>query len=285
MNDYPLRIFIAGADGQLGRALRRRAVGHTLICHGRDGLDVADIAARDAIAAAEPDVVVNAAALTDVDGCERDPEAAYRVNALGARNVALGAARAGADLVQISTDYVFDGTKGEAYWEFDRPGPISVYGASKLAGEELAQRVHDRVYIARTAWLYGLGGRNFVTRILNLAADRPSLEVVDTEVGNPTFCDDLADAIVALARTGAYGVHHLVSEGHCSRHAFARAILDLAGRPGYPIAPVPSFPRPARRPGYAPLVNFAAAQVGVRLPPWREGLARFFERQAVAAGG
>ncbi len=279
-----MRIMIIGAGGQLGRALQRRAVGHTLILHGRDSLDISDLRAREVIAATEPDVVINAAAATDVDGCESNPEAAYRVNALGARNVALGAARAGADLVQISTDFVFDGAKGEPYWEFDRTDPISVYGASKLAGEELVRTVHDRVYIARTAWLYGVGGRSFVTRILELATTRPKLEVVDTEIGNPTFCDDLADAILALVTTGAFGVYHLVNEGACTRHAFARAILALAGRPDYPIHAVDHFSRPARRPANAALRNFAAAELGIRLPPWRDGLARFFERQAVAAG-
>ncbi|RIL11429.1 dTDP-4-dehydrorhamnose reductase [bacterium] len=287
-----MRILIVGAGGQLGRALRRRALGradlargHGVVACGRGEMDVTDLGVRDAIAAAEPDVVINAAAMTDVDGCERDPDEAFRVNALGARNVALGAALAGADLVHISTDFVFDGGKGDAYWEFDRTAPISVYGASKLAGEEWVGRVHDRVYIARTAWLYGIGGRNFVTRILDLAAERPSLEVVDNEVGNPTFCDDLADAVLALVHTRAYGICHLVNEGACSRHAFARAILDLAGRPDYPIHPVDHYPRLARAPSYAPLRNFAAAQAGVRLPPWQDGLARYFERQALVADG
>lgn len=278
-----MRILILGAQGQLGRALARRAGGHSIIGHGHASLDIADLRARDAIAAAEPDLVINAAAMTDVDGCERDPDRAFRVNALGARNAALGAALAGADLVQVSTDYVFDGRKASPYWEFDPTGPLSVYGASKLAGEDCARAALRQVYIVRTAWLYGLGGDNFVTRILALADRQPRLQVVDTEIGNPTFCDDLADALLALVATRAFGTYHLVNEGACSRHAFARAILDRAGRPDYPIEAVDRFPRPAERPAYGALRNFAGAAIGITLPPWQEGLGHFFERQALVA--
>ncbi len=241
-----MRILIMGAGGQLGRALVRRAGGHDVVPLARTAADIADLGVVARMADLAPDVVVNAAALTDVDGCEADPDAAFRVNALGARNVALGAARAGAALVQLSTEYVFDGAKGAAYWEFDRPCPISVYGASKLAGEELARSVHARTYIARTSWLYGLASSNFVTKILALAGERPDLAVVDNEVGSPTFCDDLADAILALITTGAFGTYHLANEGECSRYEFARAILDQAGRPDYPLAPTDFYPRLAR---------------------------------------
>jgi dTDP-4-dehydrorhamnose reductase len=274
-----MRILITGADGQLGGALSRRAVGHSVVALELVHLDICDPAeTRRQITAARPDVIINAAAITDVDGCERDPDTAYDVNALGARNVALAASAVGAALVQVSTDYVFDGTKGVPYWEFDVPSPVNAYGASKLAGEELVRAVHNRVYIARTAWLYGVGFRNFVTKILGKAARESELSVVDNEVGSPTFCDDLADAILALAATGVYGTYHLTSEGECSRHEFARAILDGAGRPGYPLRPVDHYPRMARPPAYAPLRNFAAARLGVVLPAWREGLQRFFER-------
>jgi dTDP-4-dehydrorhamnose reductase len=273
-----MRILITGAGGQLGRALSRRAASHDVLALPHAESDVTDLAIVAAIVAARPDLVVNAAAMTDVDGCEEDPDAAFRVNALGARNVALGAERAGADLVQVSTDYVFDGAAGRAYWEFDAPSPISVYGASKLAGEALVRDVCRRCYVVRTSWLFGLGGHNFVTKILVLAETRPSLEVVDTEVGSPTFCDDLAEAIVALAATRAYGTYHLSNEGACSRFAFARAILDQAGRAEYPLAPIARYPRRARPPVFAPLRNFAAAELGVSLPPWPEALARYFER-------
>jgi len=258
----------------------RRAAGHTVVGLGHEDLDIAGPRAAGRIAEAEPELVVNAAALTDVDGCERDPDAAYRANALGARNVALGAAQAGAAVVQLSTDYVFDGLKGAPYWEFDEPSPLSIYGASKLAGEVLVRDVHPRAYIVRSAWLYGLGGRNFVTRILQLAAERDALAVVDHEVGSPTFCDDLADALLALAETGAFGTYHLAGEGACSRFEFARAILERAGRTDVLLSVLDRYDRPASPPSYAPLRNFAAAELGIRLPAWQSGLERFF-----AAGG
>jgi dTDP-4-dehydrorhamnose reductase len=273
-----MRILITGAEGQLGQALERRAVGHETIALQSFDLDICDVQAPGRIAAHRPDVVVNAAAITDVDGCEEDPDTAYAVNALGARNVALGATMVGAAVVQVSTDYVFDGTKGGPYWEFDAPAPINVYGASKLAGEEVVRAVCWRTYIVRTAWLYGLGSRNFVTKILQMASERPELSIVDNEFGCPTFCDDLADAIVQLASTGVYGTYHLAGEGVCSRHAFARAVLALAGRPDYPVHPIDHFPRAARPPAYAPLRNFAAARLGIRLPRWEDELACFFER-------
>jgi dTDP-4-dehydrorhamnose reductase len=139
------------------------------------------------------------------------------------------------------------------------------------------------VFVVRTAWLYGTDGKSFVTRILALAEERPYLEVVDNEVGSPTFCDDLVDAILALIETRAYGVHHLAGEGWCSRREFARAILDRAGRADYPVHPVDHYPRPARVPNFAPLRNFAAATEGVQLPPWQAGLDRFFERAPLRA--
>jgi dTDP-4-dehydrorhamnose reductase len=279
-----MRIVITGAGGQLGRALGRRSVGHEVMALDRAVADVTDPAVVDHIVRQAPQVVVNAAAFTDVDACEMDPDRAYLVNALGARNAALGAARAGAAVVQLSTEYVFDGCKTSAYWEFDRPAPVSVYGASKRAGEELVWRVCDRAFVVRTSWLYGLGGANFVSKILALAEDRPELAVVDNEFGSPTFCDDLADAILALAATGVYGTYHLVNEGSCSRYAFARAVLDRAGRADYPLAPTDRFARLARPPAYAPLRNFAAAALGIRLAPWEDALDRFFALGGARAG-
>lgn len=279
-----MRILITGAGGQLGAALQRCAGAHTVVALARTEADVTDAAVARSIADHRPQLVVNAAAMTDVDGCEMQPEAAFRVNALGARNVALGAARCGADLVQVSTEYVFDGTKGEAYWEFDRPAPISVYGASKLAGEELSFAVHPRTFIVRSSWLYGPGGDHFVNKILTLIRERPELAVVDNEVGSPTLCDDLAAAILQLATTGAYGIYHLINEGACSRYEFAKAILELVGRADYPLQPTHHYRRLARPPAYAPLRNFAARELGVRLPPWRDALARFVALQPATDG-
>jgi dTDP-4-dehydrorhamnose reductase len=272
-----MRILITGGDGQLARSLVRRARPHEVLAYGRRRLDVTQSRVGDIIRAAAPDLVINTAAITDVDGCEHDPDAAFRVNALGARNVAVGAAMCGANLVQVSTDYVFSGAKGDAYWEFDPPDPISVYGASKLAGERLVQTVHPRAFIVRSAWLFGLEGENFVSRVLDLARERGRLEIVDSEVGSPTFCDDLADALLTLATTAAYGVHHLVNEGECSRYAFAKAILQRSNMVDVPVKPIAHYERPARPPSYAPLRNFAAAELGIRLPRWPDALDRYFE--------
>lgn len=277
-----MRILIAGADGQLGRAVARRAAaaGHDIVPLGRAQLDVGSIDAAERIAELSPDVVINAAAMTDVDGCERDVDAAFRINAIGARNVALGAARAGAAMLQVSTDYVFDGEASEPYWEFDATNPIGVYGASKLAGEHEVRAVSRQAYVVRTAWLYGLGGRSFVTKILDLAAERDEISVVDNEVGNPTFCDDLADALLELVGTRAFGTYHLVNEGWCSRYDFARAILEAAGVDRVIVHPIDRFDRAARPPAFAPLRNFGGAELGIRLPEWREGLRRYFARRA-----
>lgn len=273
-----MRILILGADGQFGRALARRAVGHDVVAASRARIDVTDPGAAAAIASVAADVVVNAAAFTDVDGCERDPDGAFRLNAVGAMRAAEGAAACGAAIVQISTDYVFDGAKGAPYVEDDAPAPLSVYGASKLAGEHLARAANDAHFVVRTAWLYGIGGRNFVTRMLALSAEVDRLTVVDNEFGNPTFCDDLADALLALIATGRYGTYHLANEGSCSRWDLARAALDRAGRAAFPIDRTDRFERLARPPADAPLANRAAAAIGVRLPSWQDGLDAFFAR-------
>lgn len=279
-----MRVVVLGANGQLGRALTRRLprLGHDILPLGRAEADVADPTVVEAVAALAPDAVVNAAAMTNVDGAERDPATAYRVNGAGAENAARAAARVGAVLVQVSTDYVFDGQGGAPYAEDALTNPISVYGASKLDGERRALAAWDRVQVARTAWLYGLGGRNFVTRIVQLADERGALSVVTTESGNPTFCDDLADAIGRLITLPHYGIFHLVNEGYASRYEFARAILALAGR-DVSITPVESFARAAKPPAFAPLVNARAAALGVTLRPWQDALAAYIAAEPALA--
>src|SRR6185437_3982487 len=201
-----MRIFVTGATGQLGCEMPRAFSGHDIIPGSRPDFDLIDErSVRSAIEAAEPDLVVHAAAYTDVDGCERDPQRAYRANALGTRFVALAARAAGAALVAVSTDYVFDGTKGESYLEWDEPHPVSVYGRSKLAGEREALTLHDRCYVVRTSWVYSPRGRNFVKTMRRLAGERPTLTVVDDERGGPTLAADLADAIAKLVDRSVYG--------------------------------------------------------------------------------
>ncbi len=267
-----MRIAITGAGGQLGAALQEALRGHDVLALDHRTLDTGEPSATAALIALFPEAVIDAAALTDVDGCERDPAAAERINALGAKHVALACAELNAALVYISTDYVFDGLKGAPYVEDDAPHPLSVYGRTKLAGEQHVAAIAPRHYIARTSWVYARGRRNFVSRIQQLARERPRLSIVTTEHGSPTYAPDLAAAIVQLLRHPQYGIYHLVNEGGVSRYDFARAILDESGRPDYPLDPIASYPRAARPPAYGVLLNTRAAALGIVLRPWREAL-------------
>jgi len=275
-----MRIFVTGHKGQLGRLLYTTLAEHTLSGCDLPELDITD---RGAIGAAirdfAPDVVIHAAAWTDVDGCAREPERAYLANAIGAQNVALACAGCGAAMVYVSTNEVFDGTATQPYREWDTPNPINPYAKSKAAGEWLVSHLLTRFYIARTAWLYAPGGRNFSNprRIIQLADERGALKVVSDEVGNPTYAPDLAAAIAALVQTGAYGVYHLVNAGHTSRYDYVREVLRRSGREHIPVTPIAlaDFPRASTPPRFAPLANTAAAALGITLRPWQEALEEF----------
>lgn len=273
-----MRILITGHKGQLGHALQATLAEHTLTGCDLPELDVTDRAAiGQAIADFAPDVVIHAAAWTDVDGCARDPERAYLANAIGTQNVALACASCGAALAYISTNEVFDGTATEPYREWDNTNPINPYGKSKAAGEWFVRHLLTRFYIVRTAWVYAAGGRNFPHRIIQLADERGALQVVADEVGNPTYAPDLAAGIAALIQTEAYGVYHLTNAGYCSRYEFAREILRLSGRAHVPVEPIPlaEFQRASTPPRFAPLANTAIAALGITLRPWQEALAEF----------
>jgi len=275
-----MRVFITGCKGQLGRALTE-----TLTDHALAGCDLpeTDITDRQAISRAiegfAPDVVIHAAAWTDVDGCARNPEKAYRVNALGTQNVALACASSNAAMVTISTNEVFDGEASEPYREWDSPHPINPYARSKAAGEWITRHLLTRFYIVRTAWLYAPGGKNFPHRIIELADELGRLRVVTDEVSNPTFAPDLAAALAELIETGAYGVYHLTNAGYASRYDFAREILHIAGREDVPVERITldAFERDSTPPPFAPLANTAAAALGIQPRPWQEALAAFLE--------
>lgn len=267
-----MRVLIIGSEGQLGRAMIEVFAHHELLTPPERQVDVTDRGAIMALADFLPDLIIHAAAMTDVDGCERNPELAYRVNALGTQNVALLAQRTNAVLCYVSTDFVYDGEKGAPYWEWETPRPLNVYGASKLAGEWFVQSLLTRFYIVRTAWLFGPGGNNFPRKVLDLAAKRPRLGMVTREAGHPTYAPHLAEGIARLVQTGAYGLYHLVNQGCVSRFEFARAILDGAGLRDYPLDPLEVYERPARTPARVELQTIAARSVGVMLPPWQEGL-------------
>jgi len=286
------KIVVTGGRGQLGRAIAARLGGaYDVVPLGRAELDVADRrAAHDAIVAAAPAIVIHAAAMTDVDGCERDPDAAFRINALGSLHVAEAAEAVGARLLAISTDFVFDGERPSPYFEYDAPRPLSVYGASKLAGEEHVLRVARGALVVRTAWLYGPGGKNFVDTILALGdanAGKP-LKVVADQAGSPTWAPDLADALARLLSSPLSGVVHAANAGHATRYELARRALDLAGLEAVRVEPVTTaeMPRPARRPAHAVLGSRVFGAAGVApLRYWEDALAEHVAGRAPRAAG
>lgn len=276
-----MRVLVTGANGMLGRdVIARLAARHQVLPYPREALDIADPAAvRAAFDAARPDWVINCGAFTDVDGAEARRTDAFTVNALGARHVALAADAVGAALAHVSTDYVFDGAASDPYTEFDPTGPINVYGLSKRAGEEAVRTHCRRHFIVRSAWLYGEHGRNFVWTILKAARERDALEVVDDQVGSPTWTADLAGVLEALLATEAYGTYHASAEGSCTWYAFTRAILGARGL-DTPVRPVTTdrFPRPARRPANSVLDNLCLRALGLSMRPWEEAVAEFLAK-------
>jgi dTDP-4-dehydrorhamnose reductase len=277
-----LRVFVTGAGGQLGRDVARALAGHDVVLAARDALDVTDAAAvHDALGDARPDAVIHAAAWTDVDACERDRDRARRINVEGTRNVARAAGDA--FVVVVSTDYVFDGTLGRAYVEIDGPNPLQVYGHTKLGAERAAKEESDNVAIARTAWLYGAPrdgapARNFVRGILDAAAKGTPFDVVDDQVGSPTWTADLARALARLVEARTPGTFHVANAGAVSRYDFARAIVAGAGGDASLVRAISTAkapPRSAVRPAYAPLEGRAWAKAGFpALAPWEDALSR-----------
>lgn len=275
-----MRILLTGHKGQLGRTLLP-----LLLEHEVRGIDLPehDITDRGHVQSIVhtfcPHLVIHAAAMTHVDGCARDPEAAYRVNGLGTQYLVLAAAEVGAELLYISTNEVFDGATTQPYHEWSTRNPVNAYGRSKLAGEWYTQNLLTRFYIVRTAWLYAEGGTNFPHKMIQLADQHGKLRVVQDEVGNPTYVVDLAHAVLRLIQTKAYGVYHLVNEGIASRYEFALEILRLSGRQDITLTPISSaeYARASTPPPYAPLENSAAAALGITLRPWKAALAEFLE--------
>jgi len=285
-----VKALVTGAGGMLGRALipALEHGGHQVRALTHADVDVTQLAALERAAAEfRPDWVFHLAAFTKVDDCERQADHAFLVNGLGARNAALAAASVGASLVHVSTDYVFDGAKLSPYREYDDPGPLSVYGASKLAGERAVREVLPRHQIVRTSWLYGAGGPNFVDTILAKARAGDALKIVTDQRGAPTWTEDLADALVRLAVTGQYGTYHVTNDGFCTWHEFAVFFLAEAGIP-IEVGTTDSlrFARPARRPANSTLSNLLYQQVtGHRLPDWQDAVRRYLHSRAAAASG
>jgi dTDP-4-dehydrorhamnose reductase len=281
----PLRILVTGAAGQVGSEVAAHLPSHEVVALDRAGCDLADRhSVEQAVSAARPAAVVNCAAWTDVDGCEADRERAMLVNALGVRHLAVACARVGAHLVHISTDYVFPGDKDGPYDEWDEPGPRSVYGRSKLGGEREIARHAGSWAIARTSWVFGRRGRNFVDSIVGRAREGAPLRVVDDQRGCPTYAPDLAGALVRLAVERRPGMYHVTNAGACTWHDLAAAAVELAGLDPsvVGVTTTAELGRPAPRPANSVLSGSAWAAAGLApLRPWREALA---EKMSEAAG-
>ncbi|MDO5601148.1 MAG: dTDP-4-dehydrorhamnose reductase [Oscillospiraceae bacterium] len=298
-----MKLLITGANGQLGTELRRclkrgrselgplpekllhaMVIGTDVAGQGVEALDITD---RHEVAVFlrrhQPDVVINCGAFTNVDGCETQREAAFKLNALGPRNLALACAEIGAKLVHVSTDYVFRGEGDRPFCEYDAPDPQSMYGRTKLLGEQYVREFCPKYFIVRTAWLYGYAGKNFVKTMVRLAKEKGGATVVDDQLGNPTNAADLAHHLLKLCVTKEYGVYHCTGEGVCSWYEFAAEIARLAGKEGV-MAPCTSeayaaaHPESAKRPAYSALENaMLAATVGNEMRGWKEALGCFFE--------
>jgi dTDP-4-dehydrorhamnose reductase len=281
-----VKLLVTGAAGMLGRDVLLAAgnAGHDVVGYGRAELDVTDPAVLSRKFDLEhPDVVINCAAWTDVDGAEEAEEAAFAVNGSGAGNVAAAAAEIEARVLHVSTDYVFDGSKGAPYVESDQVAPQSAYGRTKLAGEEAVAAANKRHFIVRSAGLFGLGGRNFVETMLQLAATRNEVLVVRDQATSPTYTWHFAYGIVRLIDGMEYGIHHMAAGGHCSWYEFAREIFEQAEVECKVLSGTTEMlGRPAPRPAFSALVS--QREHAIRLPTWQDGLAGYLaQRKAEAA--
>lgn len=292
-----MKILITGASGQLGTELQRQlkkggsALGPVpdrlknaiAIATDLGELDITDRAATIAyVRRHQPDTIISCAAYTNVDGCEQNPEAAFKVNAVGAANLAQAAERIGARLIHVSTDYVFSGQGDHPLDESELIAPASVYGKTKALGEAYVRDFCSRYFIVRTAWLYGYAGKNFVKTMVNAGKKFGALEVVNDQLGNPTNAEDLAHHLLKLAVSHEYGIYHCTGEGVCSWYDFASEIIRLAGVEAT-VAPCTSeeyaakHPAAADRPAWSALENrMLACTVGNHMRPWQEALADFF---------
>lgn len=283
-----MRVLISGGLGQLGRSLQAAFAQQSdadLTIWEIGDHDISDPAAAQWVAQLAPDVVINAAAWTNVDGAEANPQAAYAANTLAPKYLAEGCARCGAAMVQISTNEVFAGRQAVFYREYDpTDGGSSIYARSKLAAERAVTQMLDRLYIVRIAWLFGPGGVNFPSKIMAAADRHGSLRVVDDECSNPTYAPDLAAALVQLTASGRYGIYHLVNDGWCSRYDLACAVLAASGRGHVPVTAIKSdaWVRPTSPPAHAVLLNEAGACLGLRLRPWQEAVAEYCEGERVS---
>jgi dTDP-4-dehydrorhamnose reductase len=281
-----MKIAVIGANGQLGSDLVAAfsANGDAVCSLTHSDIEISDLASvSHALEDIQPQVIVNTAAMHHVENCEREPEKAFAVNALGPRNLAIVARNLGAVLTHVSTDYVFDGSKGSPYSEEDNPRPLNAYGITKLAGEQFVHATTARHFVVRTSGLYGKspcrakGGLNFIELMLKLAKERGEVRVVDSEVVTPTSTAELAQQLVELSRSDSYGLYHATAEGSCSWHEFAQEIFTITDTPvTLKVAAPDEFPAKVARPKYSVLENRALKSRGLNaFKPWQDALHKY----------
>ncbi len=290
-----MKIMITGCYGQLGNelisilksgkseigAMPEKLKGAEILPVDVDSLDIADCEKVKAfVLENRPDVIINCAAMTNVDGCESDYVTAFKVNAMGVRNLSIAAKEVGAKLIHVSTDYVFEGNGTRPYVEWDLVNPQSAYGASKALGEKYALTFNDKSFVVRTSWLYGYIGKNFVKTVRRVIRERGGITVVNDQRGNPTNANDLAHHLLKLALTEEYGIYHCTGEGECTWFDFAKKIAELSGF-GDVVKPCTSdeFPTPTKRPAYSSLRNLALeCTIGNEMRNWEDAIEEYIKK-------
>lgn len=273
-------ILVTGANGQLGTQIVNllKTKLYNVVGFNKEELDIANFEkVNKVVKQINPSVIIHCAAYTKVDLAESEPDHAFLVNGIGTRNMVVASEKQGSKFVYISTDYVFDGNANEPYNEFSITSPTSVYGKSKLAGENFVKHLHSKFFIIRTSWLYGLSGNNFVKTMVQLGRERKEITVVDDQFGCPTNALDLAECIISIIQTEKYGTYHVSNSGYCSWYEFATAIFDeLNMNVNLKPCKTKDFPRPAKRPAYSVLdhMSIRLNQVG-KMRHWRLALKEF----------
>lgn len=281
-----MKVLVTGANGQLGQDVTKvlAEAGYQVMGCGRAELDITNMEqCGEVLSAYNPDIIIHCAAYTAVDAAESDTDGAYLVNAIGTRNVALSAEKLGATLVYISTDYVFNGNSKTTYVEYDDTDPQTIYGRSKLAGEQMIRDFCSKWFIVRTSWVFGLHGNNFVKTMLRLGQEKPQLKVVNDQKGSPTYTVDLAKFLLNLISTEKYGLYHASNSGSCTWYEFTQAIFEVA-RDQLEVEIIAEllpcttaeYPRPAPRPANSVMDHLSIRLNQLQdLPHWREGLKQF----------